>query len=227
MVVLEPTNQNILIPLETVRNHLRRLQMTASGTGFRVCLIDSVDNLNVAGMNALLKILEEPPPHTLFLIITHRPHRVLPTIRSRCWRLTLRPLSSCALQTLRASGGLSSSSTSKDHKRGVELLDSLKLLIDSNQAISHAQCIQTISALTTKDFILGGIGDTLETWIMDTFRAEIVSYSGTTPPAVLAKLEQRVELWQKTQAALKQICAVHGDPRPSLLTFFETWRLEV
>lgn len=50
----------------------------------RVVLIDAADDLEAAGANALLKSLEEPPPGTTFLLVSHAPGRLLPTIRSRC-----------------------------------------------------------------------------------------------------------------------------------------------
>lgn len=50
----------------------------------RVVLIDSIDDLERAGANALLKSLEEPPASTVFLLVSHAPGRLLPTIRSRC-----------------------------------------------------------------------------------------------------------------------------------------------
>src|SRR5262249_25730341 len=62
--------------------------------GWRVCIVDTADELQYPqAANALLKILEEPPPNALLLLISHAPARLLPTIRSRCRRLTLRPLS--------------------------------------------------------------------------------------------------------------------------------------
>lgn len=59
----------------------------------RVVVIDSVDDLEAGGANALLKSLEEPPAGAVFLLISHAPGRLLPTIRSRCRALPLRPLS--------------------------------------------------------------------------------------------------------------------------------------
>ncbi|ONF97583.1 AAA family ATPase [Sphingomonas jeddahensis] len=58
----------------------------------RVVLIDAVDDLERAGANALLKNLEEPPAGTIFLLISHAPGRLLPTIRSRCRLLRFEPL---------------------------------------------------------------------------------------------------------------------------------------
>src|SRR5262249_36754156 len=64
----------------------------AAAEGWRVCIVDTVDELNPNAANALLKTLEEPPRQSLFLLISHAPGRVLPTILSRCRRLPLRPL---------------------------------------------------------------------------------------------------------------------------------------
>ena len=65
---------------------------TAGEGGWRVAIVDPLDDLNRAGENALLKVLEEPPPRALLLLVSHAPGRVLPTIRSRCRTLILRPL---------------------------------------------------------------------------------------------------------------------------------------
>lgn len=61
--------------------------------GYRVCVIDSIDELNASGANALLKTLEEPPPDCVLFLISHGTRTVLPTIRSRCRRLRLDRLS--------------------------------------------------------------------------------------------------------------------------------------
>jgi DNA polymerase-3 subunit delta' len=58
--------------------------MTAALSPWRVAVIDSMDELNREASNALLKMLEEPPPNTIFLLVSHAPGRLLPTIRSRC-----------------------------------------------------------------------------------------------------------------------------------------------
>lgn len=64
----------------------------------KVVVIDSVDDLERAGANALLKSLEEPPAGTVFLLISHAPGRLLPTIRSRCRMLRFAPLDDVAME---------------------------------------------------------------------------------------------------------------------------------
>jgi DNA polymerase-3 subunit delta' len=65
---------------------------TAGAGGWRVAVIDAVDDLNRHAANAILKILEEPPAKAVLLLICHAPGGALATIRSRCRRLALRPL---------------------------------------------------------------------------------------------------------------------------------------
>src|SRR5690554_4159951 len=57
--------------------------------GWRVAVLYPADALNVISANALLKVLEEPPPHTVFLLVADAPDRLLPTLVSRCRRLPL------------------------------------------------------------------------------------------------------------------------------------------
>jgi len=69
------------------------LSMTPAEGGWRVVVVDAVDEMNRNAANALLKNLEEPPKNTVLLLVAHNPGRLLPTIRSRCRRLPLKPLS--------------------------------------------------------------------------------------------------------------------------------------
>jgi DNA polymerase III subunit delta' len=66
--------------------------MAADG-GWRIILVDAIDDMNRAASNAVLKIVEEPPARTLFLLVSHQPGGLLPTIRSRCRRLDFKRLS--------------------------------------------------------------------------------------------------------------------------------------
>lgn len=81
------------IAVDDVRRTVSFFGSTAGEGGWRIAIVDAVNELNAAGANALLKIIEEPPPRTMLLLITHARGLVLPTIRSRCRVLELRPLS--------------------------------------------------------------------------------------------------------------------------------------
>jgi DNA polymerase-3 subunit delta' len=80
------------ITVDQVRGLQRLFATTASLSPWRVVVIDSIDDLERSGANALLKNLEEPPAHCLFLLVSHAPERLLPTIRSRCHQIRLAPL---------------------------------------------------------------------------------------------------------------------------------------
>ncbi|MEW5422508.1 DNA polymerase III subunit delta' [Amorphus sp. 3PC139-8] len=86
------------ITVDEVRRLVPYFGSTSAHGGFRVVVVDVADDLNTNAANALLKALEEPPSQALFLLICHVPGRLLPTIRSRCRRLDLRPLPEEALR---------------------------------------------------------------------------------------------------------------------------------
>ena len=81
------------ISVENVRRISDFFSRSAGRGGWRACIVNSADEMNANAANALLKILEEPPPRALFLLVAHRPERLLATILSRCRRLRLEPLS--------------------------------------------------------------------------------------------------------------------------------------
>ena len=80
------------ITVDQIRSMQSVLHSRPSFSDRRVVLIDSADDLEGGGANALLKSLEEPPAGAVFLLISHAPGRLLPTIRSRCRTLPLDPL---------------------------------------------------------------------------------------------------------------------------------------
>ncbi len=84
-------------------DEIRRLAdffgMTSGAGGWRVAIVDTADDMNDNAANALLKMLEEPPPNAMLLLLSNMPGRLLPTIRSRCQRLELRPLDDATLES--------------------------------------------------------------------------------------------------------------------------------
>jgi len=81
------------IPVDEARKTLDFLYQSPAIPGWRVVIVDAADELNRAASNSLLKVLEEPPAKTLFLLVCHSLGQVLPTIRSRCQKVNLEPLS--------------------------------------------------------------------------------------------------------------------------------------
>ncbi|WP_137870606.1 DNA polymerase III subunit delta' [Sphingopyxis sp. 2PD] len=80
------------ITIDQVRTMIRRLHLSLSLGDWRVIIVDAIDDLEIDAANALLKTLEEPPAKTLFLLVSHSPGRLLPTIRSRCRTLRFQPV---------------------------------------------------------------------------------------------------------------------------------------
>src|SRR5688572_5656758 len=77
------------ISVDQVRSLQRLFNTTASLSAWRAVIVDSIDDLERNAANALLKNLEEPPPSSVFFLVSHSPERLLPTIRSRCRLLRL------------------------------------------------------------------------------------------------------------------------------------------
>lgn len=78
--------------VEQIRELRDACQYAPSKARFKIYIIDEVHMLTNAAFNALLKTLEEPPPHVKFIFATTESHKILPTIVSRCQRFELRPI---------------------------------------------------------------------------------------------------------------------------------------
>jgi len=99
-VLNDKGNLNRNIKVEQIRELGEFMSMTAALSPWRVAVIDTVDELESSGANALLKMLEEPPANTLFFLVSHAPGRLLPTIRSRCRRLDFTNLDDDAMTSI-------------------------------------------------------------------------------------------------------------------------------
>ncbi|HUE78544.1 MAG TPA: DNA polymerase III subunit delta' [Sphingomicrobium sp.] len=88
------------ITVGQVRGLAELFDLTPSMSPWRAVVIDSADDLEPPAANALLKMLEEPPANCVFLLVSHAPGRLLPTVRSRCRRLDFQPLGDDAMTSL-------------------------------------------------------------------------------------------------------------------------------
>ncbi len=87
------------ITIDDIRGALQFLSLTAGNNQWRVLVIDPADDMNASAANGLLKILEEPPAGSVIFLINHNVGKLLPTIRSRCRILSLKPLSDVEMKT--------------------------------------------------------------------------------------------------------------------------------
>ena len=76
------------ISIEDVRKLQSYCSLSIADGGKRIIIIDTADDLNKSSSNALLKLLEEPPKNTIFLLISHQPNLLVPTLKSRCQKLS-------------------------------------------------------------------------------------------------------------------------------------------
>jgi DNA polymerase III subunit delta' len=88
------------LPVDEARRIAPFLHLTSAEGGWRVVIVDGADQLNSAGQNAILKIVEEPPEKTLILLVVDNVGAMLPTLRSRARKLTLGPLPSADIERL-------------------------------------------------------------------------------------------------------------------------------
>jgi len=98
-----PTEEGKQIGVDVVRELIEKLSTTSQFGGKTVAVIENAEQLNRNSANALLKTLEEPTPNTVLILISSYPHRLLPTIRSRCLQLNFPvPNESTSLEYLKA-----------------------------------------------------------------------------------------------------------------------------
>lgn len=112
------------ISVDEVRRLRNFLGLSAEAQGWRAVIVDTADELNINAANALLKSLEEPPPRTIFLIISSAPGRLLATIRSRCRTLPLQPLGAADLK-LAAGAALEAAGKARPADKDLDVLEPL------------------------------------------------------------------------------------------------------
>ena len=84
------TRTSVIIDVETIRNVIEYLELTSSTQSFKIVVIDGAHLMNIQASNAFLKVLEEPPNNSFIFLITAHAHDLLPTIRSRCAKISVR-----------------------------------------------------------------------------------------------------------------------------------------
>ena len=94
------------ITVDQIRQLTELFTSTSSQGGWRVVIVDAMEDLNLAAANALLKLLEEPPAKCLFLCVSQAPERLLPTLRSRCRLVRFKPLAGADVEAVLAAAGV-------------------------------------------------------------------------------------------------------------------------
>jgi DNA polymerase-3 subunit delta' len=219
-----------VIAVDQVRRLSTFFGSTAGEGGWRVCIVDSVDELKYPeGSNALLKMLEEPPPRSLFLLVSHAPGRLLPTIRSRCRRLTLRPLGRgevvrAAAVVLGAAADDPALAAAAAAARG-SVAQAMALAGGPMLALREkvAELLQALPA--TDPRALHALGDQLDRdrgltevfvgAIRDWLSARLDAEAGN-----LARLARVADLWERLNRSARDVEAFNLERKPLVFTVF-------
>ncbi|MFA7429442.1 MAG: DNA polymerase III subunit delta' [Rhodospirillaceae bacterium] len=223
------------------------LSMTPAEGGWRVVLIDAVDEMNRNAANAVLKVLEEPPKRSVLILLAHNPARLLPTIRSRCRRLALRPLADATVADLvlryrpdldadaahglarlgegsigralelAAEGGLQHYHAMVGLLRGLPRLD-----IPDMHAFAETAARSDESFRTTSELLLWWLARTISAGGHGVAPVEVVPGENGLFRTVLAAapLDRWVEVWEKISRLLERASAVNLDKKQVLLSAF-------
>lgn len=223
-----------VITVDETRETISFFGSTAAVEGWRVCIVDTVDELNPNAANALLKILEEPPQQSLFLLVTHAASRVLPTILSRCRKLPLRPLSNA--DVLRAAATASERPASDlalneaaaaaegSVSRALTLLggDALKMqqrtaaLLATLPRVDPRELHALGEALPLSDRIaLAAFIDGVERWVSERLHAD-----GASANANLPRLARLAEVWEKIARAARDTAEYNLERKPLVFSVF-------
>jgi len=223
-----------VITVDETRETISFFGSTAAVEGWRVCIVDTVDELNANAANALLKILEEPPRQSLFLLVSHAPARVLPTIHSRCRKLPLRPLAdddviravaeaarispddpALAQAAAAAEGSVARALTLlggdvlKLHQRTAALLNSLPR-IDPRELHALGDSLGGSDRAVLAAFV-----DSVDRWIAQRLRADDGNAN-----ANLARLARLAEVWENIGRAARETAEYNLERKPLVFSVF-------
>jgi DNA polymerase-3 subunit delta' len=236
-----------IINVESVRGVGSFLSMTSAEGGWRIVLIDGAEDMNVSAANAVLKVLEEPPRRALLLLVSHNPARLLPTIRSRCRRLPLRPLAPADVQTLiarhrpdlpeadrTALAAMGEGSVGRaldlDEQGGLALYRDLLSLLQGLPRLDVAGLHALAEKLARGDDGFRIAADLFMWWLGRVIRAkgagmvepEVVAGEAalTQRLAAVGALDQWVQVWEKISHLFDRTQAVHLDKKQALISAF-------
>jgi DNA polymerase-3 subunit delta' len=194
--------------------------------GWRVAIIDPADEMNDHASNSLLKILEEPPPRGILILVSHAPGRLLLTIRSRCQRLDLKPLdealvasrleqllpeSSAADRTslARLSEGSLGLALRLAGEDGLKLAQDAESLLDTKGAPDVSRILALAERVARAQDGLGHFGEFLAQAISRRIRAR--AQRGESD-------ERAIALWEEMHALYERATGIHLEPRQTVIS---------
>lgn len=219
-----------VVSVDLVRKTIGFFGSTAGEGGWRVCIVDSADELNAAGANALLKILEEPPAKSLLIVLSHAPGRLLPTIRSRCRRLALRPLApddvahalADALERNTGEADIKAAAAASDGSvaRALDLVSGAALQVRERvNAMLDALPAVDPAALHALGDALGRNDETAFAAFVDAVR-DWLSARVTAARAEPSRLVRFADVWEKLNVAARDVEIFHLERKPFAFNVF-------
>lgn len=215
-----------VVSVDEIRKLGNFFHLTSGAGGWRIAIVDTADDMNDAAANALLKALEEPPPRSMLLLLSNTPGRLLPTIRSRCQRLLLRPLSENDLkaelvarlpdmdeteraQLARLSGGSIGAALQLAEGGGLELAEEAERLIENASNPDFARLFSLAEKLARQT-------DGMETF--GHFLSEALVARIRTRAETGANVRRWIEVWEKLNAQFARSSALNLEPRQTILS---------
>ncbi len=226
---------------EIVVDDVRRLQsffgLTAADGGWRVAIVDSADELNRNAANALLKVLEEPPQRALLLLVARAPGRLPATVRSRCRRLVLHPLTDAQVAEIVATHGpdlnaedqalitaLAQGSPGRAlalaGTGGLELYREMAAILDRLPDLRVPDVYAFADRLARDDTAFRLFTDLFATWLAGHVKA--LACAGDTRSAPAPALAPWTALWEKAGTLIERAQAVNLDSRQIVVTLFHS-----
>ena len=229
-----------VIRVEDVRQLRDSLHHTRGRAGQRVAIIDSIDDCNPAAANALLKTLEEPPADTTFLLVSHRPGQLLPTIKSRCHNLALRPIAGedvrrillhhdAALapaeidRAIALSGGRPRRAFETLALQAGSALDALQTWLADPAAHPAGVALKLADSLgaDSQSPELSFAREMLDDWMADEAR------NAALQPGARMRLASANALWDKAHSLFADADAINLDMKQTLVALFDAIRKHV
>lgn len=221
-----------VIRVEDTRRITSFFGSTSAYGGWRVCVVDAVEDMNAASANALLKLLEEPPARSLFLLVSHTPGRLLPTIRSRCRKLAMKPLSSA--EVARALSSLVSDVPDLDQTQIASAAEAsqgsvgraFSLLLGGEGGLEILEMTREILARlpTIESASINALGDKLRGDNLDVFAEAVEDWlaEAATADGEPARLARFAEAWDKVRRATATAEIYNLDRKPLVFQVFTT-----
>jgi DNA polymerase-3 subunit delta' len=218
------------IAVDDVRRTVSFFGSTAGEGGWRVAIVDAVDELNASGANALLKILEEPPARALLLLVSHSAARVPATLRSRCCMVRLRPLSNADIAAAVA-GATGSAANDADVQAAAAAAEGsvarALALLDEDALELRQHALTLLDRLPTLDSnALHALGDALAgtdpqplAAFVDTVNAWL-SQRLDTAPGEVCRLARLADAWERINQSARDAETYNLERKPFVFGVF-------